>query len=567
MDNRATQSVEPVAHRPVGLKDPEFIVGGLLLLGVLIVGLCTASDYGITTDEFIFDPYGPKALAWYTSGFTDRSLFGYYDNYLYGPWFQILVAAAQQSFHFADPFTVRHAVTFVVGLAGIAALIPIGRLAIGPWAGLAGAVLCLTTGNLYGHLFFTPNDVPFLAAMTWATLAIIVMARHPVPTWPATVAAGFFCGLAIATRFGGMLSQVYLVGAMALCALDVLSTAKSDRLKSLGAVGVRTLGALVVAWIAAVALWPWLQAAHPVARFMEAYDYFIRSYVQFRFPAWGQTISSAALPWHYIPGQLLARLPEGFVALLVIAALFGAVAVGRFASACNVQLRQNGWGGALACGSELAKSRGLLVVTVAALGPPLFVIARGSVIFDALRHLLFVLPMLALLAGWALLKLMPLLLRLPAYGVGIIVLHLATTVATLVYLHPLEYVALNGFAGGVAGAPGRFDLDYWSAGATEAVRRLEARLARDPPARFATRPPRVMVCIGWREPLVGPMFRQPWIVATVPKDADFAIEPERWPCNGAVPGTVIDTVQRFGVTFARTFEISQPATGGAPPPR
>jgi hypothetical protein len=562
MDTRVNESPKRLALLAAASNDAEFIVGGLLLLGVLIVGLCTAGDYGITTDEFIFDPYGPKALAWYASGFTDRSLFGYYDNYLYGPWFQILVAAVQ-SLHVADPFTVRHAATFVVGLVGIAALLPIGRLAVGQWAGLAAVVLCLTTGNLYGHLFFTPNDVPFLAAMAWATLAIIVMAQRPVPTWPASIAAGLFSGLAIATRFGGVLSQAYLVGAMVLCAVEVLGTDKAGRLKSVAAIGVRTLTALIVAWLAAIALWPWLQAANPVARFAEAYGYFVRSYVQFPFPAWGQTISSAALPWHYIPGQLLARLPEGFVALLAIAALFGAVAVLRFCGECGAHLRTSGWNGAWACGAALARSRGLLVVTVAALGPPLFVVARDSVIFDALRHLLFVLPMLALLAGWALLKLLPLFVRMPGYGIATVALHLGTTVPTLIYLHPLEYAAFNAFAGGVPGAAGRFDLDYWSAGATEAVRRLEVRLAHDP--RFAVQPPRVLVCIGWRQPLVGPMFRQPWTVATVPQDADFMIEPERWPCNAGVPATVIDRVERFGVTFATTYEVLRPANGSGEP--
>ncbi|HUD89398.1 MAG TPA: hypothetical protein VMR17_23320 [Xanthobacteraceae bacterium] len=559
MQSPAPHHVEQTGIRPIALWDPECVIGGVLLAAVLIVGLATATDYGITTDEFIFDAAGPKALAWYTSGFTDQSLFAYYDTSFYGPWFQILVAAAQ-SLHLADPFTVRHALTFVVGLLGIAALLPIGRLAIGPWAGLTAVVLCLTTGNLYGGLFFTPNDVPFLAAMTWATLAIVVMAKRPVPSWPATVAAGLLTGLAIATRFGGVLSQAYLVGAMALCAFAAVAETKDRRGAALLAIGLRTLAALVLAWLTAIAIWPWLQAPNPFARFAQVYAYFIRSYVQFDFPAWGRTLSSGALPWHYIPGQLLARLPEGFIALLVIAALFGVVAAGGFVRDCSTRIRQNGFGGVLVCGAELAQSRGLLVMAVAALGPPLFVIVRGSVIFDALRHLLFILPMLALIAGWALVKLLPLLRRMPLALAGVAALHIAATVPTLVYLHPLEYVAMNGFAGGVAGASGRFDLDYWSAAATTAVRQLEARLDRERPARFATREPRVMVCIGWREPMVGPIFRKPWIVATDPRQADFVIEPQRWPCLHGAPGTVIDTVQRFGVTFATTFEMAPPAS-------
>ena len=80
-----------------------------------------------------------------------------------------MLTAFVQSFDLADRFTVRHAMTFLFGLAGVAALLPIGRLAIGRWAGLTAIALCLMTGYFYGSLFFTPIDVPFLAAMTWAT--------------------------------------------------------------------------------------------------------------------------------------------------------------------------------------------------------------------------------------------------------------------------------------------------------------------------------------------------------------------------------------------------------------
>lgn len=554
MKTDATQPARRIRIPPWLPRDGELLAGGLLLLAVLVIGLTTAPDYGITTDEFVFDPYGPKALAWYTSGFTDRSVFQLYDVYLEGAWFQMLVALAQ-SLHIAAPFTVRHALSFTVGLAGIGALIPIGRLAVGRWAGLIAVVLCLTTGYLYGHLFFSPNDSPFLAAMSFATLAVLNMAKRPIPSWPATVAAGLLTGLAIATRFGGALAQAYLVGAMALCALDASAAAKGERRKALAAIGVRTLAALATGWISAIALWPWLQAPNPFGQYLEAYRHFVRSYLTFDFVTWGHAVSSAALPWHYIPGQLLARLPEGFVALLTIAALFGAVALVRFLRDGAARIRQNGAAGIAACAAEVAQSRELLIVTAAALAPPVFIVLRGSVIFDGIRHMLFTLPMLAILAAWALSKLAPLLTRLPAYAVMIAALHVIPTVATMIYLHPLEYIAMNAFAGGVAGAYRRFDLDYWSAAATEAVRRLEARLAENPPPRFATRAPRVLVCIGWRQDMVGPMFWQPWEVETDPAKADFIIETERTKCRPDHQGTVIDEVQRFGRTFAQTIEM------------
>jgi hypothetical protein len=106
-------------------------IGGATLVGVgilsaaLVLGLATASHYGFTLDEFNTDDYGPKALAWYTSGFTDRSHFENVEQYLwyYGPWAQILTAIAQ-SLNVVDPLTVRHAVNF---LGDGAALPPCSR--------------------------------------------------------------------------------------------------------------------------------------------------------------------------------------------------------------------------------------------------------------------------------------------------------------------------------------------------------------------------------------------------------------------------------------------------------
>jgi hypothetical protein len=74
----------------------EGAAGAVLLIAALIIGLTAAGDYGATIDEFNTNDYGPKALAWYTSGFTDRSQFETveFSLWYYGPWFQIITAAA-----------------------------------------------------------------------------------------------------------------------------------------------------------------------------------------------------------------------------------------------------------------------------------------------------------------------------------------------------------------------------------------------------------------------------------------------------------------------------------------
>src|SRR5262249_26443976 len=152
----------PVARTKAAAIDLEQLVGLALLATALVVGLATAADYGATIDEFNANDYGPKALAWYTSGFVDRSHFETveFSLWYYGPWFQMLTAAVQ-SLGLADPLAIRHALTFAVGLIGIAALYPVARLSFGRWVGPAAVAICLSTGYLYGNLFFAPIDVPF----------------------------------------------------------------------------------------------------------------------------------------------------------------------------------------------------------------------------------------------------------------------------------------------------------------------------------------------------------------------------------------------------------------------
>jgi hypothetical protein len=523
----------------------EWLASAALLGVVLAIGLATVHDVGITIDEFLFDGYGPMALAWYLSLGADRALADHFGTWFYGPWFQIVTAVAQ-SFHAADDFDVRHALTFVAGLTGLAAVVPIGRMAIGQWAGFAALALCLLTGNLYGHLFFTPNDVQFMAVMTWALLAIIAMARGGTPSWRAALTAGACCGLAIATRVGGILAQVYLVAAMSLLCIEVIALRGRAGFTSIVQIAVRTASALAFGWFVAILLWPYLQAANPLERFVSAYRHFGELKLEMAAPLWGWEVFTGMLPWYYIPGELAARLPEIFIVLLLAALGFGIVAIAAFF--------RRPPGGLSAAVLQLAGAHALLLIVAAALAPILFIIATGSMLYDGVRHILFTLPPLALIAAWAMLKLVPIIRRFPIPFATLAAAQVISAVFIMVKLHPLEYVATNAFAGWTPGSYGRFELDYWTVAATPALRRLEARIAQERPS--PDQPPRLLICIPWREHMVAPMFGRSWRIADNPQTADFIIETERYHCAKDAGGTLIDEVIRFGKPFAWTYRMS-----------
>jgi hypothetical protein len=531
--------------------DAEVVACAAVLGAVLLIGLVTAPDYGITIDEFYFQDYGPLALAWYASGFTDRAVFGFQDTEWYGPWAQMLIAAVQ-SLGLANWLTVRHAMTFAIGLAGLAALLPLARLTVGRWAGLIAILLCLLTGYLYGLLFFAPVDTPFLAAMTWATLAIVAMTRRELPSWRTTLITGLLIGLAIGIRTGGVIAIAYLFGALALCALEIAVRRGRSALPALTQIALRFLAAIAVAGVTTYAVWPWLQIGNPLAQFKDAYLHFAEIKLPMQFPSWGRELSTGALPWHYIPEQLLARLPELFIVLLLVALVAGLLKLVALVRNIVARYGRDGIRGLAAPALWLARSRGFLVVVVAALAPGAIIAVQHMTVYDGIRHVLFIIPMLALLAAWGCMQLMPIVRHIPKTAAVLGALQVIVSVTRMVTLHPLEYAATNAFAGGLEGSYGRFELDFWSAAGSEAVRRLERRLNADPLLRPAG-PPRVINCTPWREHAMGKIYPKDWIVSTDPAQADFLIETERYRCAQGRGAKLIDEVTRGGRAFAWTY--------------
>jgi hypothetical protein len=111
-----------------------------------------------------------------------------------------------------------------------------------------------------------------------------------------------------------------------------------------------------------------------------------------------------------------------------------------------------------------------------ALLPPALAVWRRAVMYDGMRHFLFVLPFLAVLSGWGFAAAVGELARLgasvrplavlraavaaPAVVAGLV--SLALTGADMWALHPYEYVYFNRLvAGGQAAASTRFETDYW----------------------------------------------------------------------------------------------------------
>src|SRR5262245_8588051 len=203
----------------------------------------------------------------------------------------------------------------------------------------------------------------------------------------------------MSTRPGGIITHAYLLGAMALTALEVVLRKGRAASAPLARIAAATLAAMVISWVTATALWPWLQIGNPFRQFTTAYTHFLAIPMELTFPHWGEEIATNALPWYYVPTQLFARLPEGFLLLLAAGAVLAVVTAIRLARAAFARWRKWGVAGLRAPGLVLARARGTLVVIVAATVPVAFIMVTRPPQYDGERPLLFRIPLLAVLAG------------------------------------------------------------------------------------------------------------------------------------------------------------------------
>jgi hypothetical protein len=322
---------------------------------------------------------------------------------------------------------------------------------------------------------------------------------------------------------------------------------------------LQTAIAIALAWIVAIALLPTLHGPDLLQRLRAM---FTTSTIAEQAPAsivsWGREWSTSALPWHYVPGELLARLSGVFVVLLALALVF---ALGSFVLLLVRHRRTDAeWGNVSSpflMFLLLVRGRAALIVTLAALLPILIVMIARPQLYDGIRLVLFIVPPLALLAAWGFLRLSPLIRTFPLIAAVIIGMQIGGGVLVLASQHPLEYITTNAFAGGTRGSYARFELDYWGAAANEALRRLEQRVDYDHSGRFANEPPHILICAyADIHPEAG-VFKRPWGIAETAAFADFIIETRVARCGRDAGGTLIDEVKRRDQPFAWTLELPQ----------
>ncbi len=510
----------------------------LVLVGVVLV-LSTFRDYGVTWDEDVHNWYGNFVLDYYLSFFADKSALHWQDLYNYGAAFD-MTAAALNRVSPIGVYETRHLLNGLVGILGLIGCWKLGHAVAGPRAGFIASLLLISIPNYYGQMFNNPKDIPFAVGIVWSTYYLIrIVPILPRPPLEMLAKLGVAIGMTMAVRIGGLLLLCYL---SLLLALDgtwrAVAAKRIGVLASTAWVGFwRVLVPVVgVAYSVMLLFWPWAQT-DPIENPLRALAFFSHQTFPFYTLFDGQFVPASDLPWTYLPTYIALALPELILVLLFSAPVAAVVAL---------------WGGSFRLSREQALSR--LVLGIGIVFPVAYAIAIKAVLFDGMRHFIFILPLIAAAAALTADRGLDWLSRFRHRRLvwGVLALYGCAHISTMAMLHPDQYVYYNAFVGGVEGAQHKFKLDYWANSYAEAVKGLENYLRGEYGADFEEREFTVAVC---GPPISADYYFPPnFRFVRDRAHADFFVAFTKDNCERSLPGRPIYRVERMGALLSLVLD-------------
>jgi hypothetical protein len=450
---------QPDLSTPASFLRPLFWgIAALALVWMVWTGLGT----GINGDDRMQNEYEQALMNWYSTGGRDTTALHLPKTkmHYYGGLFEVLSGTTNRLLGNDSPeqpgyHRVRHVWNALFGWAGL--------LFVGLTAGLLGGrrmallalLMAFLSPRLVGHGVMNPKDIPFATGYIMSLYFILRWLRQmPRPHWTTLLGLTLSLGVAVGVRAGGLVlvaifglfAVLHFIGRQGLAGF----TREAPLVGRYAIYGlIPVLGGVLIT----LAFWPFALQS-PVSHIRESLAELSNYGVNIRLLFNGDMVFAQSLPWDYLPRWVLVTVPL-FVLL--------------------------GWLLGLALLPVLFRRFGtipLLMLGFSFLFPFIYVIYKDSTLYDGWRHLIFPYMaglVLAAMGMEALAGLRPdrKWLRPAVWGL-----------AGLLAVHPLwhmvrnpflQYVYFNPLQGGVKGALGEYETDYWGVSVRQGLAWLESQ--------------------------------------------------------------------------------------------
>jgi tetratricopeptide (TPR) repeat protein len=424
----------------------------LVSLAIMMIAMLWVSkDFGITGDEITQNTYGQKVYDYYATFGKDKSClepFGRISNaFYYGGFYDCMCVAINKVSPF-DPFNTRHFINAFFGFLIIVYACRMARFVRGWDAAFLVAWCLFLSPRFLGESMNNPKDIPFALGMLMGVYYISkFISAFPRPTWRNIIGVALSIGFAISIRVGGLLLIPFL--AVAVLLQFIFEWRKEYKLgsKEIRQLVVRCVIISIAGYIAGLVFWPYalqdpinnpLKALGEMAQFSTSIGMLFND----------AKITSDSVPWYYIPKWLSISTPVILLAGIVLSPM-------------------------LLWDKEYKRTQ-VLFLFFAALFPLFYVIYKKSPLYDGWRHLLFIYPPLMLLCA---LTFISCFRRITSqYGkyalAAVLFVGFALPAKWCLANHPNEIVYFNEVQGGINGAYGYYETDYYMNSLKQAAYKL-----------------------------------------------------------------------------------------------
>lgn len=507
------------------------------IVALSVVAGFTFRDYGLGWDDYAHSHYGELLYSYYATWGADKRAFEFYNLFYYGGGFD-LAASILDRFTTTDLFESRRLMGAIVGILGLIVVWRLARRVGGPIAGASAVILLAITPLYYGHMFINAKDAPFAVAMAFLLYAFVrAFDEYPKPK-PLTLALfALALGLLIGTRVIGGIAVFFAAAALLVY---VLAESKEIGFRPAALRAAKFVGllALMLPFAYAVMAVVWPYAVQSLLNPFKAIGYFSNFWEK----PWKETFDGVQIlipdmPRTYLPKLCLLKIPE----------IVGGLAIAGVAGSLVAIFRGIG---------TASKRASLALLVTAALFPILLVVITRPVLYNGIRHFLFVVPPMAVLASVAVAyifeKLQGYRRWAPAAGMAVFAFAVGTTIVDMVRIHPYQYALFNHVAGGVRGAADRYMIDYWALGFKEASETLLEKIKDQKLVKPANRKWKVAVC--GPPAVVALELGDDFEATNEAKGADFAVSLGTFYC-AELFAPIMYEVRRDTVVFARVYDV------------
>src|SRR3990167_2864630 len=412
----------------------------IFFLVYLVVNLIILPDYGLSWDYHNHYYAGLKHLGIQLPSDSSKIPFSPPDprettDDPFGPFTQIIPALSQTVFH--DRFNILPAgiaynlPMVIFGVAGVFILFLFLLEAFGPVEAIIGSISLGLLPQYFAYLHNNMKDIPNSTAFTLAVYLFYRLTKKP--NWGSLLLAS----ASFAFAFNVKINSVFIP---VICLIYFLSVRKKSDFRILSYFLLAPLFALLL-W------WPFWQ--DPVRKLLEIPGFYSRNTFNMPNLLWGKIYQSGVnIPLFYPYSFLLVSTPLP----ILIAAAAGLVFSFR---------------------KIFSKKKEYLLLILWFFIPLMRYLSPKIGAIDGVRHFMEVLPALSALAGiGAAIFRKSLIMRIAA------IMTVGYLAALLVVFHPFQASYFNFLTGGIKGAQGRFDIDFWGTPQKEAVLWLNQQAPR-----------------------------------------------------------------------------------------